>query len=93
MMAVKPGLDLLDTLDIHDRGAMYPEELSGVELLPNASEGLAEFVVFVDPNVFQLPAPFTLGDAPRTIGSVRTVVVQRGSVDRQAVRRARRDER
>ena len=26
---------------------------------------------FVDPNVFQLPPNFTLGDAPRTIGSVR----------------------
>jgi hypothetical protein len=26
---------------------------------------------FVDPNVFQLPPPFSLGDAPRTIGSVR----------------------
>jgi hypothetical protein len=27
---------------------------------------------FVDPNVFQKPAPFTLGNAPRAIGSVRT---------------------
>jgi hypothetical protein len=27
---------------------------------------------FVDPNVFQVPAPFTLGDAPRAIGSVRS---------------------
>jgi hypothetical protein len=27
---------------------------------------------FVDPNVFQYPAPFTLGDAPRAIGSVRS---------------------
>ena len=27
---------------------------------------------FVDPNVFQYPAPFTLGDAPRTMGSVRS---------------------
>jgi len=27
---------------------------------------------FADPTVFQLPAPFTLGNAPRAIGSVRT---------------------
>ena len=47
MMAVKPGLDLLDTLDIHDRGAMYPQELGGVELLFKAGEGLAEFVLTI----------------------------------------------
>src|SRR5579864_4614520 len=46
-MAVKPGLDLLDTLNIYDRGAMYPEELSGVELLFKASESLAEFVLTI----------------------------------------------
>ena len=45
MVPVKPGLDLLDTLDIHDRGAMYPEELRGVEPLFQASEGLAECVL------------------------------------------------
>ena len=45
MMAVKPGLDLLDTADIHDCGAMYPQELSRVELLFKAGEGLAEFVL------------------------------------------------
>ena len=27
---------------------------------------------FVDPNVFQRPAPFTLGDAPRALGGVRS---------------------
>jgi outer membrane receptor protein involved in Fe transport len=27
---------------------------------------------FVDPNVFQIPDPYTLGNAPRAIGSVRT---------------------
>jgi hypothetical protein len=27
---------------------------------------------FVDPNVFQRPDPFTLGDAPRAVGSVRS---------------------
>jgi outer membrane receptor protein involved in Fe transport len=27
---------------------------------------------FVDPNVFQVPAPYTLGDAPRAVGSVRS---------------------
>src|SRR5579864_4047022 len=27
---------------------------------------------FVDPNVFQVPAPFTLGDAPRALGGVRS---------------------
>jgi hypothetical protein len=32
MMAVKPGLDLLDTVDIDDSEAMYPEELRRVEL-------------------------------------------------------------
>jgi hypothetical protein len=33
MMAVKPGLDFLDTLNLYDCGAMYPQELSRVELL------------------------------------------------------------
>jgi hypothetical protein len=45
MMAVKPGLDFPDTLNIHDCGAMYPQELSRVELLFKAGEGLAEFVL------------------------------------------------
>ena len=27
---------------------------------------------FANPNVFQMPAPYTLGDVSRTIGSVRT---------------------
>jgi hypothetical protein len=44
-MAVKPGLDFPDTLNIHDCGAMYPQELSRVELLFKAGEGLAEFVL------------------------------------------------
>ena len=44
-MAVKPGLDLLDTVDIHDSGAMYPEELRGAELLLKGGKRLAEFVV------------------------------------------------
>ena len=27
---------------------------------------------FANPNVFQIPAPYTLGNAPRTVGTVRT---------------------
>ena len=46
-MAVEPGLDLLDTVDIHDSGAMYPEELRGVELLFKSGKRLAEFVVTI----------------------------------------------
>src|SRR5215472_15725783 len=47
MMAVKPGLDLLDTMDIHDSRAMYPEELRGVEPLFKSGKRLAKFVVTI----------------------------------------------
>jgi hypothetical protein len=39
MLPVKPGLDLLDRLDIHNRGAVDPQELSWVEFLFKASGG------------------------------------------------------
>src|SRR5215831_1445012 len=47
MMAVNPGLNLLDTVDIHNRGAMYPEELRGVKFLFKGGKRLAEFVVTI----------------------------------------------
>ena len=46
-MAVKPGLDLLDTMDIHDSGTMDPEELRGVELLFKSGKRFAEFVATI----------------------------------------------
>jgi hypothetical protein len=38
----------------------------------NYAHGWVDTNYFVDVTVFQKPAPFALGDAPRTLGSVRT---------------------
>ena len=44
MVAVKPGLDFFDPLDIHDGRAMYSQKISGAELLLKFGKSLAEFM-------------------------------------------------
>jgi hypothetical protein len=64
------------TLTLTDGGQPLPtynSQRPNIVGTPRRNHG-SDFVdsYFVDPNVFQYPAPFTLGDAPRAIGSVRT---------------------
>jgi hypothetical protein len=44
MVAVKPGLNFFGTLDIHDGGAMYSQEVSRIRFLLKLGEGLTEFM-------------------------------------------------
>jgi Carboxypeptidase regulatory-like domain/TonB dependent receptor len=64
------------TLTLTDGGQPLPtynSQRPNIVGTPRRNHG-SDFVdsYFVDPNVFQYPAPFTLGDAPRAIASVRT---------------------
>jgi hypothetical protein len=52
-------------------GAQRPN-LVGTPEFAGGSDGNWINQYFANPNVFQAPAPYTLGTAPRTVGSVRT---------------------
>ena len=52
-------------------GAQRPD-LTGTPTRTGGSDGSWVNNYFANPDVFQLPAPYTLGNASRTIGSVRT---------------------
>ena len=56
---------------IYTYGAQYPN-LVGTPQFAGGPESNWINNYFKDPNVFQTPAPYTLGDASRTVGSVRT---------------------
>jgi len=62
-------MTLADGTSLPTYGAQRPN-IVGTPRRNHGSDWIDNF--FVDPTVFQAPDPFTLGNAPRSIGSVRT---------------------
>jgi hypothetical protein len=70
MSAGRPlTMTLADGTSLPTYGAQRPN-IVGTPKRNHGKDWIDNF--FVDPTVFQKPAPFTLGNAPRAIGSVRT---------------------
>jgi hypothetical protein len=70
MSAGRPlTMTLADGTSLPTYGAQRPN-IVGTPKRNHGKDWIDNF--FVDPTIFQKPAPFTLGDAPRAIGSVRT---------------------